>query len=179
MKKHPTNYFWAKITYQEYLFKEFYVIYLTRRPNSLTKIGYIVLNSLSKSSRANINFFRWIVWYQMHGICLRVAFKALSILVLSMQSLLRLSLVFWDIFVFFWLGILYCIVTLLVIVEISNITQVFFVGLVGRKLLFPIGCVCRGGISKLIFPGVFILLFCSFIALEKFGIDFSNVKKWL
>ena len=61
--------------------------------------------------------------HQMQGTCSKVASGTLSTLVSSMRKSPRLSLVFF-VAVFPWLGTLYCVVTFLVTVEISDMTQV-------------------------------------------------------
>lgn len=80
-EKYSKNYFQTNISYQEYLFKEFYAIDLTQRPSFLVKVGYMTLTSLLESSRADIDFFlkddRVIVYVSR-----------------SMYKLSRLSLVF-------------------------------------------------------------------------------------
>lgn len=60
----------------------------------------------------------------MQKTCFKVAFKALFMLILSMRSLARLSLVF-CIAIFLWLGIFCCILTFFVIVKTNDMTQVF------------------------------------------------------
>lgn len=50
---------------------------------------------------------------------------AISLLVLLIQRIPKLSLVFWDVFIFFWLGSLCHLMILFITVEISDMTQVF------------------------------------------------------
>lgn len=51
------------------------------------------------------------------------------------------------------------------------VVLIFFVGLVDRRLFFSTRYVNRGGVNRFIFLGVFILLFCWFVASETPGID--------
>ena len=63
------------------------------------------------------------VEYRIYKTCLKIVYGISSTLVLSMWRLPRLSLVFWG--YFFGLRILSCIMTILVAVEIGDMTQIF------------------------------------------------------
>ena len=70
-ERHSKEFFRTNISHQECLFKESYVIGLTRRPSSLAKVGYMALTSLPGSRRADTDFSWEVAGYRMHGTCAR------------------------------------------------------------------------------------------------------------
>ena len=115
------------------------------------------------------------VGYQIYRTYLKIASRELSTIVFSIWRLLRVLLVFQNVFILPWFEIFYCIITFLIAIVIGDLKQVFFVYLL---LDSGIDTYCKKVLVSILFSSTMALR-TSLVVLVFFIVLALMGRRWL